>query len=420
MTAGGRKPVHDERPESPVAPEVHTVSPTHPAPLELRVLDLEAALEAASVEIERQKAARHAIAQQLVHYRELFDFAPLPVLILNRAGIIERANPFAAGMLGALPATLEGRPLHAYVEREDTRTLLEHMRRCRAGDTPARAEVVLCASAERASIPVEIHSHSRDGDADHVYTTLTDLSDRQQAEVERQKALEAEAATQTKDRFLATLSHELRTPLAPIVNLIEVLQMRNDLPEAVGPLLEMMARNVWMQVRLIDDLLDVTRIGNGKLTLQPEPVDLHAVLRNVEDMMSADFREARVTLVLELNAQSAALQADTTRINQVFWNILKNALKFTPADGRVSIRTMNPAPDLVRVLIEDSGQGMDADQLTRIFQPFEQAHSGYRKGLGLGLAIARGIVQAHGGQIAAHSDGLEQGSLFAVTLPLAH
>ena len=418
MNAERHKSAGDARHGGSVEAEARTVPAPHPEPLQLRLHDLEAALEAASIEIERQRAARHAIAHELVQYRELFDFAPLPVLVLNRAGIIERANPFAAGLLGSLPATLEGRPLHAYLERDCTRVLLDHLRRCRAGDTPARVKVVFSAADGRGAQPVELHSHCRDGDADRFYTTLIDLSDRERAESERQRAVEAEAATAAKDRFLATLSHELRTPLAPIVNLIEVLQMRKDMPEAVAPLLEMMARNVWLQVRLIDDLLDATRIRNGKLTLNPEVVDLHAVLRNVEDLVAADFRESKVQLVLELEAQSAALEADPTRINQVFWNLLKNAVKFTPAGGRVRVRTLNPAPDQVRVLVEDSGQGIDPEQLVRIFQPFEQVCCGYHKGLGLGLAIAKGIVEAHGGRIAAHSDGAGQGALFAVTLPL--
>lgn len=417
MNAGGRKPADDERPGAPAKPEIRSLPP-QPEPLQLRLHDLEAALEAASVEIERQRTARHAIARELVQYRELFDFAPLPVLVLNRAGIIERANPFAAGLLGALPATLEGRPLHAYLERGDTRVLLDHLRRCRVGDTPARAEVVLSADDGRPTVPVELHSHCRDGEADRFYTTLIDLTDRRRAEAEREKAHAAETATEAQDRFLATLSHELRTPLAPIVNLVEVLQMRDDLPKAVAPLLEMMARNVWMEVRLIDDLLDATRIRNGKLTLNLERVDLHAVLRNVEDLVKAEFEAAGVTLAFELDAQSSQLEADPTRINQVFWNILRNAVKFTPDGGRVSVRTLNPAPDQVRVLVEDSGQGIEPEQLARIFAPFEQIHSGYRKGLGLGLAIARGVVEAHGGRIAAHSDGPNQGALFAVSLPV--
>jgi PAS domain S-box-containing protein len=407
-----------------------TTDPAGPDTQELRLGDgaallmarnqeLEAALDASQAELQRQSDRLRTVSADLGHYRELFDFAPLPLLIMSRSGIIKQANLSAACLFGATRTALEGQPLLCHAAPESRGALLEHLRRCRTGRLPDRVEVVLARHDDRDPAPVEIHSHCRDRDPDRMFTTLLDLTDRNQAEAERRRAGEIEAVAKAQDRFLSLVSHELRTPIAPIANLVEVLRMRADVPETVKPILEIMERNVWMEVRLIDDLLDVTRIRRGKLQISREPIDLRDVLRNVRGMLANDFEAAGVTLSLEFEAASSHLQADPTRISQMFWNLLGNALKFTPRGGQVSVRLSNPAPDRVLAQVADSGCGIAPDAIEGLFEPFEQVRDGYKKGLGLGLAIARGIVEGHGGTIEVHSDGPGRGAVFSVTLPLA-
>ena len=379
--------------------------------------DLEAALEATRSEEHRLRLAAEMQGVKLHRYRELFDFAPVPLLTLNQAGIIESVNLNAAKLLGLPRASLEGKPLLRFVDPHSHRNLLEHLRRCRRSEYSVRSEIELSTYGGKNRKPVEIHSHRRPGDTGLFLTTLIDLSDRVRAEEERRRVAEAEAATRAKDQFLATLSHELRTPLSPLANLIEVMKLRPDLPEDLRPLLETMERNLWLEVQLVDDLLDTTRIVNNKLQLKRKELDLHSLLQEVMEMLVDDFKQAEIELVVQLQAAKSHIEADPVRICQVFWNLVKNALKFTPTGGRVRLRSLNPIPEQIEIRVVDTGQGMDPTQIERLFEPFEQVRDAHRGGLGLGLAIAKGIVVAHGGRISAVSKGRNQGSRFSVLLP---
>jgi signal transduction histidine kinase len=229
----------------------------------------------------------------------------------------------------------------------------------------------------------------------------------------------AQAASEAKDRFIATVSHELRGPLAPIANLLEVLKVSDEIPPSSRPLLDMIERNLWQEARLVDDLLQTSRITSHKLTLDPRDVELHPLLREIAAGLEADFRNADVELVLALEAGSDRLRADLRRLRQLFLNLLTNAKKFTPAGGRVEIRTTNPRPGQVQIGVCDTGAGLEPDQIERVFQPFEQTAIGRFGGLGLGLPIARGFAEAHGGTLEAQSEGHDKGTTFIVTLPIA-
>lgn len=241
------------------------------------------------------------------------------------------------------------------------------------------------------------------------------------AEAERSRA-EAERATLARDQFLAMLSHELRTPLTPAVMTVASLAERGDLPVGVREDLELARRNIELEARLIDDLLDLTRVAAGKLRLNRRPADAHDVLQDAVRVCQADARERRVKLELHLGAGRHHVLADPARLQQVFWNLLKNAIKFTPPDGRVDVRSLNPDPadpDRLVVEVSDTGVGIDADVLPRIFTAFEQGGASTTRrfgGLGLGLAISRAVIRAHGGQITAHSPGLGRGSTFSIEL----
>ena len=241
------------------------------------------------------------------------------------------------------------------------------------------------------------------------------------AELER-RAAELAEANAAKDHFLAVLSHELRTPLTPVVMGISLLQDRQDLDPKIHETLEMVRNNVKMEARLIDDLLDVTRIARGKIELSRSPVDLCMVIQRAVEVCKPDIEARRLHFGVELGAAGPYwVEGDESRLEQVFWNLLKNAIKFTPNGGCVGIRC-RPSDNHVLVEVNDSGIGIEPEALSRIFDAFEQAEQSITRqfgGLGLGLAISKALVELHGGEIQAHSKGRDKGSTFSIRLPLS-
>jgi signal transduction histidine kinase len=226
----------------------------------------------------------------------------------------------------------------------------------------------------------------------------------------------AEAANAAKDRFLAMLSHELRTPLTPVLIWAGGTSRQPDLDPEIKEGLQMICRNIELEARLIDDMLDLTRISRGKLEVRLGSADVHELLQRAMDIVRSEVedRGARVSVALE--ATDHCLVVDSQRLQQVFWNILRNAYKFTPAEGEVAVRTYNPGPDTIAVEISDNGIGIAPKSLEKIFDAFEQVDT-RREGLGLGLAISKAIIEAHGGTIRARSDGPGKGATFAIELP---
>jgi len=243
---------------------------------------------------------------------------------------------------------------------------------------------------------------------------------RRRAEEEMRLARDqAEAANRAKDRFLAALSHELRTPLTPVLFTASALEGDPALPLEVRDQLGMIRRNVELQARLIDDLLDITRISRGKLNLAPIAADLHQLLEHTAEIVRSDELGKQVRIVISLEAERHHALADPARVQQVFWNLIKNALKFTPTGGSIAVRTRNDAEGGIVVSVEDTGVGISAEALAHIFTAFEQgdvAGQHHYGGLGLGLAISQAIVEAHGGTIQADSQGAGLGATFTVIL----
>ncbi|MCC7543963.1 MAG: response regulator [Aquabacterium sp.] len=230
---------------------------------------------------------------------------------------------------------------------------------------------------------------------------------------------DAEQANRAKDRFLAVLSHELRTPLMPIASAAHILQNAVEVPDKFKNLLPMIQRNVALEARVIDDLLDVTVITQGKLVLKKAWVDMHSLLLAVVEMLADQVRDKGVVLSVELAEGQATVWADEARIQQVLWNVIRNAIKFTPAGSEVKVRT-SVSQGVFQMTCADKGIGIEEDALSRIFQAFEQADEDISKrfgGLGLGLAIARGLVAEHNGLISAYSAGRGKGATFTVSLP---
>lgn len=232
---------------------------------------------------------------------------------------------------------------------------------------------------------------------------------------------QAETANRAKDHFLAVLSHELRTPLTPILAAVRLIEMKGTLPDGVNAILDVIRRNVELEARLIDDLLDLTSIARGKLSLNFRTVSLDEVLASALDMSASDMHAKALQLSTRFDVKGARISGDAARLQQIIWNLVRNAVKFTPAGGQIAIHVYQPDPKCVAVVVTDTGIGISIEALPRIFSAFEQADESISKGfggLGLGLAIASTLAQKHGGTLSAHSDGRARGARFTLTLPV--
>ena len=277
--------------------------------------------------------------------------------------------------------------------------------------------------ARKSSVPFS-------GDELQAFNTVCDLA---AASLERRRLLNelsdardsAEHASRSKDDFLAALSHELRTPLNPIMLLASEAAQNPDIPPVVRDDFEMIRKNVNLEARLIDDLLDLTRITRGKLLLDPHPLELQNVLLEAVETTRPDALEKEIEVRLDLQTPGAVVSADEVRLLQVFWNVLKNAVKFTPPGGRIEVRTREiVSTNRVAIEVADSGVGMTPDEISRAFNPFAQGdHASLSSthrfgGLGLGLAISNALVGLHSGSISATSEGRNLGAVVRIELPL--
>ncbi len=265
----------------------------------------------------------------------------------------------------------------------------------------------------------------QDGRVVHWFGTNTDIADRQKIEDELKLAKEeAETANQAKTQFLAVLSHELRTPLNPILLATSTMLERPFEPAEVRPTLEMIRQNVNLQARLIDDLLDVMRIVRGKMPLHWEVADCHKIIEQAIQICLSEVSGHHLKLTLESAARNHHVNADAARLQQVLWNLINNAVKFTPEGGAIHVRTRNDtAPGVPggRIVIEvaDTGIGIEPGILSTIWDPFQQGETAITRrfgGLGLGLAICKGVVEAHGGTLEAVSEGRDRGTTFRIVL----
>jgi signal transduction histidine kinase/CheY-like chemotaxis protein len=232
----------------------------------------------------------------------------------------------------------------------------------------------------------------------------------------RQELISANAA---KDQFLALLSHELRNPLSPVIAMVGELEARAPNDPNVRQPLAVIRRNVELEARLIDDLLDVTRIAKGKLQLSFEVTSIHETLQRAYEICREDILQKNLHFEFRLRAENQYVNGDPARLQQVFWNLIKNGVKFTSEGGTIIVETVNLSDDRIAIRTIDTGIGIGREKIAKIFNAFEQGQSSITRkfgGLGLGLAISKAMVRAHGGTLSVESDGPGKGSIFSVIL----
>ena len=370
--------------------------------------------------------------RQLEHsrdiYADLYDYAPLPYVTLDEYGVVRNINLTGAELLGRGRLSLEGVPFQRIVDDADARRFLDHIRRCRRDPGPIVSDLTIV-TAGGVRVPAQITTRASvppGSTAVEYRMAIVDLREIQAAEEAGARTESDRAALmrederlrdlmEAKDEFLAVLSHELRTPLTPILAVASALCARADVPPALREDLARIKRNVELETRLIDDLLDMTRASRGTLSLAREIVDVHQVLRQTVEICEAD-RPRGVSLRWGLGASEHHVRADPVRLGQVFWNLVRNAFQSMGREGELFFRSTNEQPGRITIAVRDSGRGIDAADLHRIFLPFYQPQGEGRGRLGLGLTIAKSLVEAHNGRIAVMSEGRGQGACFEIEL----
>ena len=298
------------------------------------------------------------------------------------------------------------------------------------GQSPGKIRIFLIAAGASLSVVLYLAARSKVV-AEVVEEQLQSQLEQhrlKQAEREREQLLrlehtarkQAESANRVKDEFIATLSHELRTPLTPILGWTQLLRHRTIEPAFVARGLEVIEHNARSQAKLIEDLLDVSRIVTGKMRVKTQNVEIQTIIEPAVDAMRPAADAKGIFIETTFDARAVQLAADPNRLQQVIWNLLSNAIKFTPVGGTVTIAATRSGSDL-RIVVRDTGIGIDPEFLPHVFERFSQANSTNVRahgGLGIGLAIVRYIVELHGGHVSASSEGPGKGAAFTASIPL--
>ncbi len=307
-----------------------------------------------------------------------------------------------------------------FVHPDDRERMGAHLARALHGTEPAAADYRIIGADGTTRWLSYAGQVRRTHDGDRMLGTVVDITARKRAEIALIDAkAAAESANQLKDQFLATLSHELRTPLNAILGYARMLRTNAIAPEKRARAIEVIERNAVAQNQLVEDLLDMSRITTGKVRLDPQPVPVVTVLRETVEGVRPAADAKGVGLELDFDPFAGTVWADTTRLQQVFWNVLTNAVKFTGAGGRIVV-SLRRSQDQVEIVAADTGIGISPEFLPFVFEPFRQADSRFDRahgGLGLGLAITKQLVELHGGSIRAASPGLDRGATFTIHLP---
>ena len=371
-------------------------------------------------QLERE-AAEHAAQLTTV-----VDLVNEGIFIVDGEGALLFTNGLGRDLLGDMP---RGEAPAARVKRFDLREVdgtplaparLPSVRALRGETVPATNLLVGRANGSTRRVEVRAHPLRRDGGIYAAVITWRDITEETRALGELQAArAAAEEANQLKDDFIAALSHELRTPLQPILGWTEVLRRHGKLDDVTTRAMEVVHRNIRQQVRLVDDLLDLSRILHGKFMLRFETFDLRDQVRGAVEAFEESAALKRVRLASTLPDAAVSMWGDPARVHQIVSNLIANALKFTAAGGRIGVR-LEARERRAVIEVDDSGEGIAATDLSIIFEPFRQGQQSTRRGgLGIGLDLVRRLAEMHGGSVTVASAGLGHGARFRVELPLS-
>jgi len=352
------------------------------------------------------------------------------VLVTDKEGRITFMNPVAEEITGWKSNEAMGRPASEVFQilNEHTRAPVESPveKVIREGVIVGLANHTLLIRKDGREIPIDDSGAPiRDGRGGirGVVLVFRDFTPHKRAEQELLSAKDvAETANKAKDQFLAMLSHELRTPLTPVLATLNLWEASEEIPPALRGDVEMLRRSIELEARIIDDLLDLTRIARGMLSFSPENTDVHSLIEFLVGLSQSEIQNKVLKLTLKLDAPRHYVHTDAARLQQVLWNVLRNAIKFTDQGGAITITTANDAQDRLSITCHDTGIGMTPETLAKLFIPFEQAdptRNRHYGGLGLGMAISNALVDLLEGEIHAESPGLGLGSTFTVTFPTA-
>lgn len=394
-----------------------------------RTLELAAANAALQEEVAERKRALVALRESQELLRAVLDNSTAVVYVKDAEGRYLLINRHYERLFHVTEASILGRTDHEVFPRAQADAFRALDRRVLEARTPLQAEEhVMQDDGLHAYISVKCPLIDAAGRPYAVCGISTDITERKRAEEEREALLarekaareKAEAADRLKDEFLATLSHELRTPLTSIVGWAQLLRSGMVDAATLRRGCESIERNGWAELQIIEDLLDVSAIVTGKMTLKARPVCLDAVLRAALDALKLAAEAKGVSVSIVSSPTVGRVWGDGGRLQQVVWNLLSNAIKFTPVGGRATV-SLEEVAGVARIRVSDTGEGISAAFLPQVFERFRQADSSTQRergGLGLGLSIVRHLVELHGGTVRGESDGPGQGATFTVDLPL--
>ncbi len=362
--------------------------------------------------------ARQAAEAALERYTEVFQFAPIGYATLDRRGVIIEINHAGARLAGGERSRFIGIRFDVLVAPPSRIAFDRLLRAAETRNEPASCELDLREDLEQ--VPVHMTCAVLRRGEPRFMLAFEDISDRREKELALARSEQAlREMNRRKDEFLAMLSHELRNPLSPIRTSIEVLRLAEPGSQPARASIDIIDRSTAHLTRLVDDLLDVSRITRGKIELRREPVELIALVERTLD----DHRQALTAhrLIAETHFAEPRIwiRGDSARIVQVVSNVLGNAEKFTPSGGKIRI-TVERVDNFVTIRIKDTGVGIPPDIIAQLFEPFAQAPQSIdrnRGGLGLGLTMVKSLVELHGGRVSIRSAGLGKGTEVAITLP---
>lgn len=387
---------------------------THPADPALLVATIKALI--------RARSAEEGMRSSEARFRAIFNQAISGICLIDQAFTFVEVNPAMLSMLKREASEVVGHKMMDFVPA----SAIHHLEVMLAGPREGiwRSDFPLV-DAEGRLVPIEWNL-SPHGEPGLVLAIAIDISERTVMAAQRELMLDREQAARasaerlgrSKDEFIAVLSHELRTPLNAILNWVHVLK-KTDTPDMLARALSSIERNARIQSRLVSDILDVSRMDLGKLHLEPEEVDMAEELHGAVSALAASVREKNLDLVVEVIDVTRPLWADAARLQQIIWNLLTNAIKFSPSGGRIVVRCKQDDEGLV-LTVQDQGRGIAPEFVPFLFERFTQSDSSSSRlhgGLGLGLSIVKHLVELHGGHVSAASAGLGLGSTFTVQLP---